>query len=195
MRKVINLVLALLTIFFAYWLFNTIKEPIEFASEKGKRSEAVISKLKAIQSAQDVYRMVTGKYAKSFDALRDTINNGKIALVKLTADPSDPTNQDKFVKSVSYKSAKDSLKSILTYEANLDSLRYIPYGDGKTFLIAADTLTYQSTLVNVVEVGTFWKDFMGIYGDPKYKKYDKFYDPEKPLKFGDMNSPSTNGNW
>ena len=38
-------------------------------------------------------------------------------------------------------------------------------------------------------------DFMGEFADPKYKKYDAYYDPEKALKFGDMNSPNTNGNW
>ncbi|MCB9309533.1 MAG: hypothetical protein H6567_05690 [Lewinellaceae bacterium] len=195
MRNIINVVLALLTVFFAYWLYNTIREPIRFAAEKSKRGDAVISKLKDIQSAEDVYRMVTGKFAGNFDQLRDTINNGNIALIKLTADPNDPTNQDKFVKSVTYKSAKDSLRAILMHDVNLDSLKYIPYSDGKTFDIAADTLTYQNTLVQVVQVGTKWKDFMGEYADPKFKKYDNFYDPEKALKFGDMNSPNTNGNW
>jgi hypothetical protein len=71
----------------------------------------------------------------------------------------------------------------------------VPYTENQLFDIKADTLTYQSNLVNVVEVGTRYKDFMGEYADPKYKKYAKFYDPEHMLKFGDMNSPNTSGNW
>ena len=77
----------------------------------------------------------------------------------------------------------------------MDSLRYVPYTDGKAFEIAADTMTYQSTLVNIVEVGTRWKNFMGKYASTNYSKYDNSYDPNRMLKFGDMNAPNLAGNW
>jgi len=195
MRKGINVALILVTLVLVYWLYASIREPIAFHGERDKRKDAVIASLKRIQIAQDIYRMVTGKYASNFDTLASVIANGNIEIAKLEADPTDPTNQDKFIKTISYKAAKDSLYSLLGRPVNLDSLRYIPYGAGKAFDIDADTLTHQNNLVNVVQVGTRFKDFMGEYGSPKYKKYDKFYDPEKMLKFGDMNSPNTNGNW
>lgn len=195
MRKVINLVLVLVTLVLAYWLYSSIREPIAFHEERDKRKEAVIAALKKIQTAQDVFRMSTGQYAKNFDTLALVINNGKIEVAKLEADPNDPTNQDKFVKTISYAMAKDTLFSMLGMSINLDSLRYIPFGNGKTFEIDADTLTHQNTLVNVVQVSTKFKEFMGPFASPSFKKYDKYYDPEKLLKFGDMNSPNTNGNW
>lgn len=194
MTKVINIALILVTIVLTYWLYASIKEPIAFNSELEKRKLAVIAHLKKIQIAQDVFRMVSGKYANSFDTLSSVLENGKIELIKLEADPSDPTNQDKFVRSVSFVAAKDTIKSLLG-DINISDLRYIPFTDKKVFDIDADTLTHQNNLVNVVEVGTKYKDFMGVFADPKYKKYAKFYDPEKVLKFGDMNSPNTNGNW
>lgn len=195
MRNVINVILFLLTAFLVYLLINSVREPISFSAELDKRKDAVIAKLKKIQTAQDVYRMVTGKYASNFDSLASGIRNGKIKIEKLDADPTDPTNQDKFIRTVSFRAAQDSLYSLLGGQFNVDSLRYIPYGEGKTFEINADTLTYQNNLVNVVEVKTKYKEFMGRFADEKYKKYDKFYDPQKDLKFGDMNSPNTNGNW
>lgn len=195
MRKVINLVLVLITATLAYWLYASIREPIAFAAEKDFRKDAVVGVLKKLQVSQDIYRLVTGKYAGSFDSLTYTLMNKNIEIVKLESDPEDPTNQDKFIKTVSYKAAKDSLFSLLGGSFSIDSLRYIPFTDGKQFSIAADTMTYQNTLVNVVEIGTFYKDFMGEFADKKYQKYDKFYDPEKALKFGDLNSPNTNGNW
>ncbi|MFN8338092.1 MAG: hypothetical protein U0T36_03655 [Saprospiraceae bacterium] len=195
MRKVINIALILITLVLTYWLYTSIKEPIAFHSERDKRKDAVIGSLKKIQIAQDVYRMVTGNFANNFDSLSSVLNNRQIEVAKLEADPSDPTNQDKFIKTVSYKSAKDSLFSLLGKSINIDSLRYIPYTDGKTYEIDADTLTHQGSLVNVVQVGTKYKEFMGEFANPSYKKYDKFYDPEKMIKFGDMNSPNTNGNW
>ncbi len=194
MTKVINIALILVTIVLTYWLYASIKEPIAFNSELEKRKLAVIAHLKKIQIAQDVFRMVSGKYANSFDTLSSVLENGKIEVIKLEADPSDPTNQDKFVKSVSFVAAKDTIKSLLG-DINISDLRYIPFTDKKVFDIDADTLTHQNNLVNVVQVGTRYKDFMGVFADPKYKKYAKFYDPEKVLKFGDMNSPNTNGNW
>ncbi len=195
MRTGINILLILITAFLVYLLINSVREPISFSSELDRRKDAVIAKLKKIQTAQDVYRMVTGKYANNFDSLSSALNSGKIKIEKLDADPTDPTNQDKFIKTVSFREAKDSLYSLVGSPFNLDSLRYVPFGEGKTFSIDADTLTHQNNLVNVVEVGIKYKDFMGKFADEKYKKYDKFYDPEKLLKFGDMNSPNTNGNW
>ena len=195
MSKIINIVLVLITLVLGYWLYSSIKDPIEFNQELERRKFEVIAKLKKIQTAQDIYRAVTGKYAKSFDELVNQIQNGNIEVVKLENDPTDPSNQDKFIRTVSLVSAKDSIRSLLG-DMDLNTLKYVPFTEGKIqFSINADTLTHQNNLVNVVEVGTKYKDFMGVYGDPKYKKYDKFYDPEKMLKFGDMNSPNTNGNW
>ncbi|MBK9254345.1 MAG: hypothetical protein IPM42_02530 [Saprospiraceae bacterium] len=195
MKSIINVVLVLVALILAYWLYATIQEPIAFKAEKVKRQEAVVATLKKIQITQDVYRLVTGKYAGNFDTLVTVIKNGKIENVKLESDPSDPTNQDKFIRTVSYWPALDSLYSIVGEKFSVDSLRYIPFGEGKTFDIAADTLRYQNTLVQVVQVGTRYKDFMGQFGDARFKKYDAFYDPDKLIKFGDMSSPNTNGNW
>lgn len=194
MRNIINIVLILITAILAYWLYASIKDPIEFHSERDKRRDAVVVVLKKIQSAQDIYRAVTGKYAGNFDSLSNVIKNGQIEIIKLENDPNDPTNQDKFIKTSTKRPALDSLFTLLKTRINLDSLKYIPYGNGAQFNIEADTITYQKNLVNVVQVSSKYKDFMGPFGE-KYKKYDKFYDPEKMLKFGDMNSPNTNGNW
>jgi hypothetical protein len=77
----------------------------------------------------------------------------------------------------------------------LDSLPFVPFSDNALFEIQADTITYQSTVVNVVQVGVQRKLFMGPYADPMYSKFDNRYDPNSRLKFGDMNTPNTSGNW
>lgn len=195
MRQIINVLLFFIAVLLGYWLYASIKEPIAFKAEKEKRKDAVVSVLKKIQTAQDIYRSVTGKYAHNFDTLTSVIMNDSIALEKLEQDPTDPTNQDKFIRTIILKPAKDSLFKLYGGPVNLDSLRFIPFTEGKTFEIAADTIRQQNSLVQVVQVGTKYKEFMGEFANPKYKKYDAFYEPEKELKFGDMNSPNTNGNW
>jgi hypothetical protein len=195
MRRIVNVVLVLIALIMGIWLFKSIQDPIEFQAEKEKRKEAVVSVLKKIQTAQDMYRNIVGSYAGSFDTLSKVLMTSQITLEKLEADPTDPTNQDKFIRTIIKKPAKDSLFNLLGGVINLDSLRYIPYGEGKTFSIEADTIVQQSQKVYVVEVGTKYKDFMGEFSSPRYKKYDALYDPEKSLKFGDLNSANTSGNW
>ena len=51
------------------------------------------------------------------------------------------------------------------------------------------------TTVDVVEVGIAYKDFMGDFGDAKYKKYDNLYDPGKKIKFGSLSKPILTGSW
>lgn len=191
MKTVINLVIIAGIIGLAYLLYNSIQEPIAFKGEKEKREMAVVEQLKKIRQAQEIYRAVTGEFAGSFEALSDTIKNGQIPVLKVEGDPDDPTGGE-FTVDTLYFSAADS---VLAMGINVDSLRYVPYTDGASFNIAADTLTYQQTMVNVVEVGIARKVFMGKYADARFAKYDDSYDPNKVIKFGDLNSPNTAGNW
>lgn len=199
MKNIISLILLAVVIFLGYLLYLNIKEPIKFMEEKTIRKNKVVSKLESIRSAQEIYKLVTNEYASSFDTLSQVIANDSIRLVTIFGDKDDLKSTEEFREVISYKSAKDSLVNLLAKNKlpalNLDSLRYIPFTTGKTFDISADTMTYQSTLVNVVQVGTQWKNFMGKYADKSYCKYDNVYDPNSVIKFGDMNSPNLAGNW
>jgi len=194
MRIVINLLLFLAILALGYMTYASIRAPINFKHELDRRERAVIQKLNKIRSAQQVYRDVSGgSFAGSWDTLKSTLRNGDLMFINIVGDPDDPNFDVKdLVRDTSYKPAIDT---ILAMGINLDSLEYVPFSHGAKFDIAADTLTYQSTLVNVVEVGTTYKTFMGPFGDPKYAKYDKRYDPQKRIQFGDLTKPSTAGSW
>lgn len=193
MKAIINIVLLLVIVLLAYMVVSAIKEPIAFNEVKSQRRDVVVNKLKKIRKAQEVHRMITGKFAGSFDSLAYVLNNDSIATNKLLEDPEDPGNPDKFTTITTYSPAIDSIKFFGI--TNADSLRYVPYSDGKVFSIDADTMTYQSTLVSVTEVFTRWDEFMGKYASVKYSKYDSGYDPKSKLKFGDMSKPNLGGNW
>jgi len=193
MKTLLSLILAALVAFLAYVLILNIKEPIVFKEAKDLRKEAVVTKLKNIRTAQEIYRAVTGKFAHDFDTLAQVIRTDSIRVVTIFGDKDDKKSTEEFREIITYRAALDSLRS--KSNMNLDSLRYIPFTDGMAFEIDADTMTYQSTLVNVVEVGTRWKNFMGKYASPNYSKYDNSYDPNRMIKFGDMNAPNLAGNW
>ena len=198
MRLIINLVLIALTVALVYVLYNSIREPIAFQAEKQKREDAVVAKLMDVRKGQEIYRDVTGKFAKDFATLKQTLRNGKIPVVKVIGDPDDPTNTDAIRYDTAYVDAMTEFKKyedLMKRKVNIDSLEYVPYTNGETFAIKADTLTYQQTLVNVTEVSVPRKSFMGEFSDPRFKRYDASYDPNKPLKFGNMSSPNLAGNW
>lgn len=192
MRLVINLFLAAVVIGLVWLLISSIREPIAFQAEKDRRERAVIDKLMEIRTAQDLFRNITEGFAPSFDSLSYVLKNGDFAVVSVIGDPDDPDFTGEIIYDTTYSPAIDSIQAL---GINLDSLPYVPYGQGATFEIQADTITYQKTIVPVVEVGVRRKVFMGPYADKRFARYDQKYDPEKPLKFGSMNSPQLSGNW
>jgi hypothetical protein len=192
MRIVLNLLFVAIALFLLWTLYGSIKEPIAFNDERSKRESAVIDQLKEIRKAQEMYRYITGEFASDFDSLAHVLTEDSFAIIKIIGDPDDPEFTGEIIKDTLLSPAIDS---IIALGMNLDSLRYVPYGGGVTFNIQADTLTYQKTLVNVVEVGVIRKKFMGEWGSTHFKRYDQNYSPDKPLKFGDMNAPKLAGNW
>lgn len=192
MRLGLNLLLIALIAGLVYILANSIKEPIQFQNEHQRRKDAVVDKLMKIRTAQECYRGITGKFAHNFDTLNQVLQTGKFSVVQVFGDPDDPNNKDAIRYDTTFLPAIDSIN---TLGINLDSLRYVPFGSGAVFNIDADTMTYQKTLVNVVEVGVVKNKFMGPYADERFKKYDNSYDPNAIIKFGNMNAPNTSGNW
>ena len=192
MRLIINLVLVLLSFVLVWVLINSIREPIKFQAEKDKRENAVVERLMEIRQAQELYRSVTGNFANSFDSLNYILKTGKIATISVFGDPDDPSNANNITFDTTYS---DAMIKVNEFGINLDSLPYVPYGKGVIFEIQADTITYQSTLVNVVEVGIERSKFMGPWADPRFARYDSSYKPGKKIKFGNMTAPNLAGNW
>jgi len=192
MRLVINLLLLAIIGALAYMLYFGIQEPIAFNDAKSARLGAVTDKLKEIRTAQEAYRGIKGKFANSFDSLSNTLRNDSFLIVKIIGNPDDPNGE--FVRTESYVMASDSMRSLGLLD-KLDDFASVPFSNGEKFELMADTLTYQKTLVNVVECRTRYRNFMGDYSDPKYAKYDNTYDPSNYVKFGDMSAPNLGGNW
>lgn len=191
MKNILSIVLVLIIAFLTYALIQGIKEPIAFQKVKKDRKDVVVQKLEEIRTAQEMYRDITGEFAGNFDTLAHVLTYDSLKIEKIEGDPDDPTGEE-FTVTIIKTPAIDSINAM---GIDLSSLSDVPFGEGKSFNIDADTLTYQLTLVHVVEVSTRWKDFMGQYASKKYAKYDNSYDPDMMLKFGDMNAPNLSGNW
>ena len=193
MKYIINLLIVALVVFLGYSLYNSIKDPIAFRGELTKRQGRVVSQLETIRKVQEIHRDIKGEFAPTFASLKSVMMNDSIPSVKLEADPDDPTNPDKFTKIVTYSPAIDRIKEL---GIDLNNLAFVPYTDQKVeFEMQADTTTYQSTLVPVMETMTRYKEFMGPFADARFRKYAKSYDPDARLGFGSMSTPNLEGNW
>lgn len=197
MRLVINLILVALIAILGYFLVRSIYEPINFKAEKDAREVAVQKKLETIRTAQQCFLDITGKYAHSFDTLKEVLSTDSFKVVRVFGDPDDPTGQ-KVMYETSYVNALDSIGKL---GIDLDGIEDIPNSGGKDFDVKATEIVYQSITVPVVQVKAAYKDFMGMYADPRYKSYDKFYNPDDPtedryyISIGDLTRPSLGGSW
>lgn len=192
MRILINLILVAIVIGLVYVLVGSIREPIAFQSEKTRRERAVIEKLMVIRNMQELFRSITGEFAPNFDTLKEVLLTDSFMVINVEGDPDDPNFTGEITKDTFYFPAADSIKSL---GINLDSIKFVPFGGGITFDIQADTITYQSTNVPVVEVGVMRSKFMGPFADKRFARYDQKYNPGSVIKFGNMNAPNTSGNW
>ncbi|HHH53391.1 MAG TPA: hypothetical protein ENK91_07010 [Bacteroidetes bacterium] len=192
MKYIISIILVLLIFVFAYFLYQSIAEPIRFTSEKAKREKLVIKNLKDIRKSQEIFREITDSFANNFDTLIYVLKHDSIPVIKILGNPDEISAEEQVEYDTIYFSALDSLNKM---NVNLDSMIYVPFSGGKKFDIQAGEIDYQKTKVNVVEVGTRYKEFMGKYADKAYKKYETGYDPDNQVKFGDLNSPNLTGNW
>src|SRR5690554_7937856 len=83
MRIIANILLVVIIAGLAYLLYTTIKEPIQFNSFYEKRKKSVITKLENIREAQDYYKSINGRFAKSFDSLSSSLKHDSFPVVKV----------------------------------------------------------------------------------------------------------------
>lgn len=193
-KIIVQVVLWIVIIVLAILIFRSITDPLKFQNEFKHRQTAVIEKLKNIRSAEQMFLQINNRYTANWDSLADFIDNGKIPIIKLTADPNDTTFTVFFRDTVGYKIVKDSIfKDISNF--NSKELKYIPYSDitgtpKDTFFMRVDKINKGNVWVNTIEVSAPYKSFMKDYDLDRYG-----VDPEGVLKFGSITEPITDGNW
>lgn len=193
MRTLFSLLFLALAGVLAFFLYKSIEEPIAFANVRAERDTAVSSKLEMIRKAQEVYRDITGEFAGNFDTLKQVLTEGQLLEIKVIGDPDDPN----FTGEIRYDSTYTPASTIVKdRKIVLDGIEKVPFTDNAEFDIESKVIPYQSTDVAVVQVGVRRKVYMGEeYGQTKYQQYDQSYNPNAPMKFGDLNKPTLTGTW
>jgi hypothetical protein len=172
--KIARILLVLISVILVVLIYRSIKEPIDWKKEKERRYARVIERLKDIRMAQMAYRAEKGEYADNFDSLIYFIKNGHFTVVKQIGDPEDTLAI--VIRDTTYVPVRDSLFKDKLHL--IDSLPYVPFGEGARFKMSAGKIEKGNVMVNVFEVVD-----------------TKPFDPNHVLKVGSMTEPTNAGNW
>ncbi|HNQ13284.1 MAG TPA: hypothetical protein PKH65_03820 [Bacteroidia bacterium] len=172
--KILRIVLPVLIILFTVLLIKGIKDPIDYQKEKDFRYKHVIQRLKDIREAQLAYKAENGKFTASFDTLISFVQNGTFTLIKQIGNVDDTSAV--IIRDTSFVSIKDSLFKAPDFV--VDSLKYVPFGDGAIFDMKAGEIEKGRVKVKVFEV---------IDTKP--------FDKNQVLSVGSMSEATNAGNW
>ncbi|GIJ94422.1 hypothetical protein CAPN001_21520 [Capnocytophaga stomatis] len=188
-------------------IYKSVTGPIEFNKIKTERYTAVIGKLKDIRDAQEAHRVVTGKYANSFDDLTKFIETEKFTITS-QRDTSwteydktfkiDVLKQGVVVDTLGHISVKDSLfKNSDRYK----NLRYVPFAENpkEEFVMKTASLDKNGYSASVFEVSVpKAKVLWGLDKNEVEKEVAKNSVEDvkgADIKVGSLEELSTNGNW
>ena len=195
-RTIIQIVLLLVIIVLAYFVYESINKPLKFNAEKDTREAVVIQDLKDIRSGQLIFKKMHNEYAGNFDTLLIFLREGKIPIVKKVPDPEDTTFTKTINDTIGYIVVADSLYGRRQH-FNLDSLAYIP-GAGTMYTLDAGEVVRGGLSVHVFEASAHYNDILkGMEVQMIVNLIKARDDIEKfpGLKVGSMIEPSTDGNW
>ena len=197
----------ILSVFFAYKIYDSISGPIKFNQVKNERFALVINRLKDIRTAQIAHKDVKGQFSNNFDSLVKFVDEGIFTLIE-KRDSSyleyDRTYRIDLLKEVivvdtlGFVPVKDSLfKNNNSYK----KMAYLPIDglEDSTFHIKAELINKNGYKVPVFEVKISKNVLLYDQNDDLVKQenetvsVDGVNGPE--IILGSLNKVSTNGNW
>jgi hypothetical protein len=204
MKKVLLIVLAVVVIALAYILYQQIMTPLRFEKEVGLRKAAVIERIKDIRSAERAYKQINTAYTGSFDSLINFVLNDSLVFERSfgSADDSLAVAQG-LVRTEEFKMAAiDTVFGVkkLTPD-DVRQLRFIPFGDGKEYILEAGILETESKVkVPVFECKAPYKDFLSNLDEQELVNMidteKKMYNRYPGVKVGSMITATNDaGNW
>jgi len=201
MKLAVKLGLWLLVFILAYMVYDSIVGKIAFEDETKRRREIVIENLKDIRTAQLAYKSVNERYAKTFKDLLHFVKRDSFPVIMAMGSVPDTLSEEEAVKmglvtrDTIYLNVKDSIYSPNYLKGRksafyIDSLPYIPFGQGVIFDFDAGEVEKGKVKVKVFEVfASFELIYLGLNTE------NESIDLGDGLRVGSMFEPSTSGNW
>ncbi len=139
MRTVLQILLFAVALVIAFFIYQSIKRPLDFDKAKQERYDITIEKLKDIRKAEVAYKDVYGKYTSSWDTLIDFVKYDSLKLVRKIGMITDSMidagiNEKKALKMglIIRDTIRESvLASVFGLNYPIDELKYVPGSNPK----------------------------------------------------------------
>ena len=227
MKKGLNLLLLVTIAGLAYICYRSIMGPIEFGDERELREKAIIARLIDIRTAQVEYRNITkAGYSDNLDSLIEFVKTAQMPIVLKEGELDDAqlergltekkameiiakaqkTNNWKEVEKEGLKNFRRDTSWIALLDTlypqgyQIDSLAFVPFGNGAKFEVATSVDTTKAGSPQYLfEARTPYEVYLTGVNDQELKNL--ISDMKKMgrycgLKVGDVEMPNNNaGNW
>ena len=169
MKKIIQLVLAVVIIGLGYYAVDMVYSSIHFQNQTAARKAVVIERIKDIRSAQRSFKQVNQRYTSSFDTLINFVLNDSLVMERKLVDEDDSVAMArlKAKKIKNIEKFKVAVIDTVFGEKKLTpeqvrNLRFIPFAaEGTEFIMDAGMFTTESkVIVPVFECKAPYKEFL-----------------------------------
>jgi len=227
MKKLLTYcILPIAIIVLAFFLFKSINAPVKFNKELDARKAVAVERLKDIRTLQVTYKSVHGKYAPTMDSLIDFYNNGKITVVMQIGSWDDSVavaNTERIkkahkgitdaklyemlkrgeVNNVIIKVPEDVAVKDTLFNGrpnfNIEELRYIPFSEGDTVIMASANKLVSGVIVPLFEAQMPFNSLLkGMDHQLVVNKNFEMTDTDRYPGYmvGSIDNPNNNaGNW
>ncbi|HIW64782.1 MAG TPA: hypothetical protein H9879_00900 [Candidatus Alistipes intestinipullorum] len=210
MKKIAQIILAVVIIGLVYVIYVQISTPIQFEQELKVKKAQVIERIKDIRTAERSYKSKYQRFTGSFDSLISFVLNDTLELERKIVDEDDSAAMAQLKKSGKKNIEKFKIAVIDTIFApkkvtreDVENFRYIPGTDKKAqYILEAGIITTESKVViPVVECRAPYKMFLDTVAfrqevinliDDETNNFNRY----AGVKFGSMEAGNNEaGNW
>uniref|UniRef100_UPI004057B357 hypothetical protein n=1 Tax=Alistipes sp. TaxID=1872444 RepID=UPI004057B357 len=210
MKKIIQLVLALVIVALGYVIYDQISTPIRFEKETAQKKALVIERIKDIREAERAFKMKYQRFTGDFDSLINFVLNENLELERKIVDEDDSVGLAMLKKMGKKNVEKFTVAVIDTIfaprvlsEEDVRNLRFVPGTNRQREfqLQAAQLTTGSGVVVPVVECSVRYEYFLDTveyrqevinYVDNEMNNFNRY----PGVKFGDIAAANNEaGNW
>ena len=210
MKRIIQIILAVVIVALVYVIYDQISTPIRFDNELAARKAQVIERIKDIRTAQRAYKSKYQRFTGDFDTLTAFILNDTLELERKIVDEDDSVGMAALKKAGKKNIEKFKIAVIDTIfapkvlsKSDIEQLRYIPGTDNQAqYIMEAGIITTESKVViPVVECRAPYKIFLDTVAyrqelinlvDDEVHNFNRY----PGVKFGSMEAGNNEaGNW
>ena len=210
MKKIAQIILAVVIIGLVYVIYVQISTPIQFEQELKVKKAQVIERIKDIRTAERSYKSKYQRFTGSFDSLISFVLNDTLELERKIVDEDDSAAMAQLKKAGKKNIEKFKIAVIDTIFApkkvtreDVENFRYIPGTDKKAqYILEAGIITTESKVViPVVECRAPYKMFLDTVAfrqevinliDDETNNFNRY----AGVKFGSMEAGNNEaGNW